>query len=465
MKIPRLVIAGTHSGVGKTTVTLSLLAALRKLGRIVQPFKIGPDFIDPGHHDLACGRESRNLDGWMLGPVVNRRILQEAAHGADLSVIEGMMGLFDGASSKNDNGSTAAMAKQLNTPVILVVDGSGMAGSAAALVHGYASFDAAVNLAGVIFNRVGSPRHFHLLKDVVESKTQVPVLGYFPPDPGFEIADRHLGLRMAREDSDSKLYRKLGEAALGTLDLAAIEQIAHASESWDTAILAASPKEGKNRTDPVRIGVGYDPAFCFYYQDNLNLLEAAGGHCTRFSPMEDSCLPEVDVLYFGGGYPELYASVLAENSTMRQSIREFARKGGIIYAECGGLMYLARSLRNFEGDHYDMVGLFPLDVVMGRTTMTIGYRELRLQQDSFLGEEGLRVRGHEFHYSKIENEGDIMRIGELRDAQGNYSGSDGFMVGNVIALYTHLHFASHPQIPASLVGAGFHWREERGVLN
>ncbi len=465
MKIPRLVIAGTHSGVGKTTVTLSLLAAFKKLERTVQPFKIGPDFIDPGHHFLACGRESRNLDGWMLGPVVNKKILQESSQDADLSIIEGMMGLFDGTSSKADNGSTAEMAKQLNAPVILVVDGSGMAGSAAALVHGYASFDAAVHVAGIIFNRVGSQRHFELLKDVVESMTTVPVVGYLLSSSSIRIPERHLGLEMAMEASQLELYEILGEAALATIDLTAVEQIAQANGLWEPVLWAVSARSENAPAEPVRIGIGYDQAFCFYYQDNVTLLEHAGGQCIRFSPLRDSCLPQVDVLYLGGGYPELFASVLAENLSMRQSILNFAQRGGIIYAECGGLIFLARTLRDFEGRVYDMVGLFPLDVVMGRSTMTLGYRELQLRQDSFLGVEGLRVRGHEFHYSTIENEGDIVRIGELSDAQGRHCGSDGLMVGNVIAFYTHLHFVSHPQIPVSIVEAGLRWRQEKGVLN
>ncbi|MEE8124604.1 MAG: cobyrinate a,c-diamide synthase [Nitrospirales bacterium] len=453
MMYPRLVVAGTHSGVGKTTVTLALLAAFRAKGRKVQPFKVGPDFIDPGHHRLACGRESRNVDGWMLGSVLNRSIFQEAAHDADLSVIEGMMGLFDGSSPTQEIGSTAEIAKQLNAPVVLVVDGSAMARSAAAMVYGYAKFDPALHIAGVIFNRIKSEGHYQLLKQAVEKETDVSVLGYFRPDSDLTIPDRHLGLRTALEGLGTDLYSKLGQSASETIDMPRVEDLAKSNQDWSYAISNTPPESSESITKPVRIGVAYDPAFCFYYPDNLVLLEKAGGKLCRFSPIKDLSLPNVDMLYLGGGYPEIYAEALEHNVGMRESIQAFAAKGGVIYAECGGLMYLANTLRDFDGKIYDMVGVIPAETEMSRTHMTLGYRELTLTQTGLLGEQGMRIRGHEFHYSVLHPQRALEYVGQIIDAQGHSRGGDGIMVGNVTALYTHLHFASHPHLPRALVEA------------
>ncbi|PJA77642.1 MAG: cobyrinic acid a,c-diamide synthase, partial [Nitrospirae bacterium CG_4_9_14_3_um_filter_51_5] len=407
MTYPRVVIAGTHSGVGKTTVTLALLAAFHAKGRTVQPFKVGPDFIDPGHHQMACGRESRNIDGWMLGSVLNRRIFQEAAHGADLSIIEGMMGLFDGSSPVNETGSTAEMAKQLNAPVLLVVDGSAMARSAAAMVSGYATFDSSLHVAGVIFNRIKSEGHYQLLKEAVEQATHRPVVGYLRPDSDCTIPDRYLGLRTALEGSGTDLYAKLGQSASETIDLARVEQLAQASPDLPITNPGKPTQPSRLVTRSVRIGVAYDPAFCFYYPDNLTLLEEAGGELVRFSPLNDPALPDVDLVYLGGGYPEIYANALHHNRAMRQSVQAFAARGGVIYAECGGLMYLAKTLRDFDGTVYDMVGVIPAETAMSRTKMTLGYRELTLTRKGLLGEEGVRIRGHEYHYSTLHPKGDL----------------------------------------------------------
>ena len=451
MTYPRILIAGTHSGVGKTTVTLALLAAFHAQRRIVQPFKVGPDFLDPGHHQLACGRESRNVDGWMLGAVLNRKIFQEAAHGADLSIIEGMMGLFDGSSSVNQTGSTAEIAHQLNAPIVLVVDGSAMARSAAAMVYGYAKFDLSLNVAGVIFNRIQREGHYQLLKEAVEKATGIAVIGYLRPDSDVTIPDRHLGLRTALEGSRTNLYAKLGQSASDTIDLAGIERVAQASPELPVMNSGPPTQPFRGGARSVRIGIAYDPAFCFYYPDNLTLLKEAGGELIRFSPIEDTVLPDVELVYLGGGYPEIYADLLQRNSTMRRSIQAFATRGGVVYAECGGLMYLAKTLMNFEGTLYDMVGVIPAETSMDRTRMTLGYRELTVTHAGLLGEQGVRIRGHEFHYSTLHPKGELEYAGHLTDTHGRNCGSDGIMVGNVIALYTHLHFSSHPHVPLALV--------------
>jgi cobyrinic acid a,c-diamide synthase len=464
MTYPRVLIAGTHSGVGKTTVTLALLAAFHAKGRTAQPFKVGPDFIDPGHHQIACGRESRNIDGWMLGSVLNRRIFQEAAYGADISIIEGMMGIFDGSSPVKETGSTAEIAKQLNAPVLLVIDGSAMARSAAAMVHGYATFDSSLNVAGIIFNRINSEGHYQLLKEAVEKETHIPVVGYLRSDPEVTIPDRHLGLRTALEGTGTDVYIKLGHSASETIDLARIEQLAQASQELPVTIAGPPPQRSKAVKRSVKIGVAYDPAFCFYYPDNLTLLEEAGGELFRFSPLHDPALPDVDLVYLGGGYPEIYADALQRNRTMRQSIQAFAANNGVVYAECGGLMYLAKTLRDFDGTVYDMVGVIPAETVMNRMQLTLGYRELTLTHKGLLGEEGVRIRGHEFHYSTFHPKSDLTYAGHLTDAQGRNRGGDGITINNLIALYTHLHFASHPHVPLALVEAARAGSEVKGTL-
>ena len=451
MPNPRILIAGTHSGVGKTTVTLSLLAAFRARGRQVQPFKVGPDFIDPGHHRLACGRESRNLDGWMLGAELNKETFHHASRDADLSIIEGMMGLFDGSSSTAETGSAAEMAKQLKAPILLVIDGSAMARSAAAMVYGYATFDPELRLAGVIFNRVKSDRHYQLLKEAVEKETEVKAVGYLRPNAELSIPDRHLGLRTALEQGNTDLYVKLGQAASETIDLGAVAQIAQSSEPLLGDVVAFPRRAPKRSGDTVKIGIAYDPAFCFYYPDNLELLQKEGAELILFSPMSNPSLPDVDLLYLGGGYPELYAEALERNVEMRKTIFEFAVKGGPIYAECGGLMYLTKSLRDFEGRVYDMTGVFPAETVMDRATMTLGYREVEVTRSCLLGEVGTTVRGHEFHYSSLGPRDNLTHVVNLTDAQNRDRGQDGLTYANVVGLYTHLHFSSQPAIVERLV--------------
>jgi cobyrinic acid a,c-diamide synthase len=448
---PRLVIAGTSSGVGKTTVTLALLAALNARGRLVQPFKVGPDFIDPGHHTAVTGRMSRNLDGWMLGEALNREIFVHGAAGADLSLIEGMMGLFDGSSPVNEIGSTAELAKQLAAPVLLVIDGSAMARSAAAMVSGYARFDPKLRVAGVLFNRVGGEGHYRLLKEAVEAETEVAVVGYLKPDPAVTVEDRHLGLVTALERGSTELYDRLAKAAMETVDLALIERLGQSCSPVPLAPASQSSAVYGTAKPSVRMGVAYDPAFCFYYPENLELLEDEGAEIVKFSPLHDDALPEVEMLYLGGGYPELYGAQLAGNVAMRQAIRAFAERGGTIYAECGGMMYLTEAIRDFDGTAHDMVGLFAAEAVMKKPGLTLGYRTVELSQAGILGGPGAQARGHEFHYSTLVAKEPLPYACALTDAQGHPAGRDGLATGNVLALYTHVHFASRPAMAAALV--------------
>ncbi|MBD0305708.1 MAG: cobyrinate a,c-diamide synthase [Nitrospiraceae bacterium] len=447
MSHPRLVIAGTHSGVGKTTVTLALLTALKARGRRVQAFKVGPDFIDPGHHTAVTGRPSRNLDGWMLGAELNRDVFMRAAADADLSVIEGVMGLFDGSSPVNEVGSTAELAKQLDAPVLLVIDGSAMARSAAAMAFGYAQFDPKVQVAGVIFNRVGGEGHYRLLKEAVEKETNLKAVGYLPVDPTLTVSDRHLGLTTALESGSTDLYDRLAQAAMRTIELNAIEALA--GSAGEPECFSFHPT--RNKQNRITVGVAHDAAFCFYYPENLELLEAEGAELIRFSPIRDRALPAVDLLYLGGGYPELQAEALGDNAAMRSAVREFATRGGIIYAECGGMMYLTQAIRDFEGRSHPMVGLFPAEATMRRSAATLGYREIELTQPCALGPAGLKARGHEFHYSSLVPLEPLAYVCHIADARGHACGQDGLIAYNTVGLYTHLHFASQPGLARALV--------------
>lgn len=458
MPIPRLVIAGTQSGVGKTTVTMAILAALKARGRQVQAFKVGPDFIDPGHHSAITGRPSRNLDGWMLGRDRNHEIFHRAALGADVCLIEGMMGLFDGSAATTEVGSTAELAKHVQAPVLLVMDGSAMARSAAAMASGYARFDPDLRVAGVVLNRIGGEGHYRLLKEAIEEGAGVPVVGYLKPDPAIEVPDRHLGLVTAIECGSGGLYARLAAAAGETLDLDRLEALARSAPELEPPLAPPSSfihhGDGQRAT---RVGIAYDAAFCFYYPDNLALLEEHGAELIRFSPLRDPSLPDVDLVYLGGGYPEVHAAALTANEPMRRALYEFSQRGGPIYAECGGLMYLTEAIRDFDGYRHEMTGVFPAEAVMHKSRLTIGYREVEMTRPSILGEPGITIRGHEFHYSSLQFSTAPQYGAWLTDAGGRRRAEDGLIAGNTVALYTHLHFASQPSVARALIEAARAW--------
>ena len=439
-------VAGPASGVGKTTVTIALLAALRKKGLVVQPFKCGPDFIDGGHHALACGRGSRNLDGWMLSRDANREIFDRAALGADVCVIEGAMGLFDGVDGSSEAGSGAEIAKWLGLPVVLVVDAAAAARSAAALVHGFETFDPNLRFAGVIFNNVAGPSHFRLLRDAVAKHCKAPVLGHLPREKRLHIPERHLGLFTAGEEC-------LGESQIGLLaELAATNVDLDILLSSLPALGVPSQQSGQDSPRRVRIGVARDRAFCFYYEDNLDALRGAGAEIVEFSPLKDRrAPPDVDALYIGGGYPELYAERLAANCEMLSSVREFAESGNPIYAECGGLMYLAEEIVTFEGKSASMVGALPLRVRMTERLVNFGYTEIHLTADCLLGCEGTKVRGHSFHCSELQDPVQMDRVYRTRNFLSGREENEGFRRKNILASYVHLHFGSNPNVATSFV--------------
>lgn len=442
------VVAGPSSGAGKTTVTLGLMAALKRRGLTVQPFKCGPDFIDPGHHQRVCGRPSRNLDGWMLMPAVNQATFVRHAASADVNVVEGVMGLFDGASRSSGAGSTAEMATMLGLPILFVVDASKMAASAAALVHGFATFDPVVRVAGVIFNKVGSASHYGLLKDTLERAGDTVSLGYLPRDEQLRIPERYLGLVTV----DECLLSDQAVAYLADL----IEQHVCLDCVLDVAgVVTGRIESVASAPAPVRvrIGVARDRAFCFYYEDNFDALRAAGAELVEFSPLEDREIPDaLDALYFGGGYPELWAEGLTANVNMQAAVQRFIESGRVVYAECGGLMYLAQSIQGRDGRTWPMVGALPFNVVMTERLQRFGYVEVTLTHECVLGAVGTTARGHSFHCSRIEGvPTDISRSYQLRYTLAGTEEAEGFSVGNVLASYIHLHFQSNPNLAPDFV--------------
>lgn len=444
------VIGGTHSGCGKTTITLGLCAALAQKGLQVQPFKAGPDFIDSGLHRLACGRPSRNLDLWMCGEEYVRDSFLRYGSCADVSVVEGVMGLYDGAFS------TARLARSLRIPVVLVVDAYGLAESAGPIVKGFKEWgasagDSGTEVAGVIFNRVASASHYARL---ARSVRDVPVFGYLPRDILFEIPHRHLGLVVAEENPVSaEELRRFSDSLLEHVD---VDSLLAASASPDlpsekACVLPASPRES---APSVRVAVAMDKAFCFYYQDNLDLLKRAGGEVVFFSPLADGGLPEnIGGVYLGGGYPELHAAALSANRAMLRSLKEWAESGGPLYGECGGLMYLCRSLSDLEGRVFDMAGIFPFRTAMTTGRAFLGYRRISFSEDCLLGPRGQEARGHEFHYSTITGETSGKERGayNVLDGYGNDLGKEGYQYREVLGSYIHIHFGSNSTIPERFV--------------
>jgi cobyrinic acid a,c-diamide synthase len=440
----RILLAGTHSSVGKTTVALGLLAAWRRQGLHPSPFKAGPDYIDPGLHALAAGRPSRNLDLWLLDEATLRGVLRRGMRDAGVGVIEGVMGLFDGI-GPTQVGSTAAVARALDCPVILVLDVAAMSGTAAALVLGCQRMQPGVRLAGVVLNRVGSEAHLHATAEAITTTTGLPVLGSLPGDPSLEIPERHLGLVPAAEGGvPLATLDRLADLVAERFDLAAIRRIADLAGPLPTD----SPRSHVGGQTRARIGVAQDRAFGFYYQDTIDLLAESGAEIVRFSPVDDEVLPpHLDGLYLGGGFPELHARAIAANHRMRAELQEHAARGHPIYAECGGLMALGQTLTTFEGETLEMFGILPVNSRMQHETLTIGYREVEALRPSPLMPAGTRVRGHEFHWSLAEAPPAPVAayriVGEDR--------LEGFCIDGTLASYVHLNLAGSPEIAQRFV--------------
>ena len=439
--VPRIVVAGTHSGVGKTTVASGLMSALSSRGLRVAPFKVGPDFIDPSYHTLAAGRPGRNLDAFLSGPGMIGPLFAHGAQGADIAIVEGVMGLFDGKSGGGELASTAHVAKLLDAPVVLVVDARAMARSVAAMVHGYKTFDPRLKVSGIILNRVGSRAHENMLREALKL-LHVPVLGVMRRSDQIHTPDRHLGLVPVaeRRAEAERSLDALGTVISDSINLDEVLKLASSPEPLNAEPWSPESAEA-DLTGSVRVAVAAGPSFSFLYRENLELLEAAGAEVVTFDPTADEALPAgTDALYLGGGFPETYAEALSANVGMRQSVRDFAAGGRPVVAECGGLLYMAREL-----DGHPMCGV--LDATARMTArLTLGYREALALTDSPLAEAGAAVRGHEFHYSNVEPGAGERPAWDLAGR-----GPEGFVAGGVHASYLHTHWAATPGLPRRLV--------------
>lgn len=458
VRIPRLVVAGAHSGAGKTTVALGLVAALARRGRTVQTFKVGPDLIDSAYLSHASRRPCRNLDAWMLGPAGLRRSLSQGSMGADAAVIEGVMGVFDGHGLSPDEsrtagsypfpGSTAEVARLADSPVVLVLDVTAMGETAAAVALGVRQLDPRLRLIGVILNAVPSDYHRRLVEDAVWSLATLPVLGAIPRMEAARIPELRMGLLPLTENPHVDVaLERLGTAVERHCDLDLIERLMAAAQPLAPAPRPVVPVRGR-----VRLGVAFDDAFCFYYPENLELLEDAGCEIVPFSPLEERSVPrDVDGLYFGGGFSDVFAAPLAANRPMLESLARAQQQGLPIYAECGGVLLMSRSLRTGDGAVHQMAGVIPVDVASD-DAMQMGYRDVRLMSDCLLGPAGTRLRGHEFHFSTLLNGTDRFHAAySMHDCDGEPLGCEGWTDNNLVASFVQLHFGQDPEIVARLV--------------
>jgi cobyrinic acid a,c-diamide synthase len=481
--IPRILISADRSSSGKTTISMGLMAVLVSRGYKVQPFKVALDYIDPSYHTEITGRFCRNLDGYLMD---ENGILDvythacEAGEKADIAIIEGVRGLYEGFESLSDLGSTAQIAKILKCPVIFVINARSITRSSAALINGYRNFDPDVEIAGVILNNIGSRRHAEKAKEAIEHYTGIPVIGIVPRDPAMQISMRHLGLMPALEGR-----RRLGDGGFEAR-LHGIEEIINKGIDVDRFMeIAKSAKSLKSPDNSVfsavsgagapkpKIGVALDEAFNFYYRDNIDLLKLAGAEIVYFSPVRDNSLPEVDGLYIGGGYPELFAAELEANQSMRQDIKKASIAGMPIYAECGGLMYLTEKIStgipgkgtyhdaSMPESTYSMVGALPGHTIMGQTRV-VSYNIGTLNKDCILGKKGNNFKGHEFHHSEIrEIPEDAEFAITLSRGTGITNGMDGLISENTLGSYAHLHGVAYRELASSLVEAARKFRESR----
>jgi cobyrinic acid a,c-diamide synthase len=437
VQVPRIVVAGVTSGVGKTTVAVAVMHALRKRGLKVQPFKVGPDFIDPSYHTFVTKRQSRNLDVWMMGKQGVLDCFAGACRGADVAVIEGVMGLFDGMSGKDDFASTAHVARILDAPVVLVVDAGKGARSIAAIILGFLRFDSKVRIAGIVLNNVAGDRHAGYITEALAGKVRVPVVGIVRRNSEIRMEERHLGLVPAPELQESK-RKAIVEAAKYVADQIDIDKML---DLCGTGRLPDAPA-GTKLAKKARIAVALDESFNFYYADNLDALRRSGAEIVFFSPVHEPGLPkDIHGIVLGGGFPEVLADRLEKNRSMIKSIRKAVQDGMPVYGECGGLMYLTRSISGYRGEKKPrkMAGLIDADTRM-TSRLTLNYTEAECSGPVF---GRARLRGHEFHYSSIENVARDSRFAySMKKGKGITGDKDGFIINeNGLAAYMHLHFA------------------------
>ena len=447
--IPRVVIAAPMSGSGKTTVVTGLLAAMRARGVKAQSYKIGPDYIDPGYHALASGRPAHNLDTWLVPKERLADIFIGTMADAEVAVIEGVMGLYDGG--KNGVSSTAEIAKLLKAPVVLVVNAKSMGESAAALVMGFRQYDPEVDLAGVILNRLGSDTHRMMIEEAL-GKMGVPVFGAIRRNDEMTMPERHLGLVPVGENArERETVEAIGRVVGASVDIGRMVALAKSAP-------ALAERSGLSASAPpkVRVAVARDEAFSFYYPESLSVLRQKGADIVFFSPLHDAALPQADGLILGGGFPEMFAKELYENESMRASIKDAAEKGMPIYAECGGFMYLMRSVTDFAGHSFPMLGVIPGEVAMNRKLQTVGYVSAEMMRDTVLGPKGTVLHGHEFHFSsecEPDAGADYPRAFTFRRTRNPAPYPAGYAKGNILGSYLHLHFAGAEDAAASFVAA------------
>ena len=466
---PRLVIAGTNSGAGKTTVTLGIMAALKKRGFLVQGFKCGPDYIDPGYHTALTGRQSRNLDSWFVAPAMLKNIFLNNSRDADISIIEGVMGLFDGRNPSDNHGSTAEISQIINAPVILVLDARSMARSAAAIVKGFQVFSKKINIAAVIANKVGSKNHLEIIREAVEKECGIPVLGGILRDETLLVPERHLGLLPALERGELQpLFSSLATMVEKSLDLELLLKIAgfQKKDSRSSKTPLAKPYIKPSKTDSLVIAVARDEAFNFYYPENLEVMRQAGMIPVFYSPLKNDPLPENACgLYLGGGFPEEFARQLSKNQRVKNSIIQAVENGMPALAECGGFMYLTQEIMDRRGKLFPMTGILPGRVVMQPRLAALGYREISGLNNNFLLNPGETIRGHEFHYSVYEPlacadplPSRVDKAGFVQEKKENKMNAayhvrgrntdceSGLIYKNLVAGYMHLYFLSHPTL-------------------
>ncbi len=441
--IPRIVVGGTSSRSGKTTVSMGLMRALMESGLNVAPFKVGPDYIDPMFHKNVTGNWSRNLDSYMMGRSTLRRSLYDGSCGSSIAVVEGVMGLFDSHDSISEKGSTAEVAKILKAPVILVVDVGRTARTAAAIVKGFKGFDRSLNIRGVVLNRVGSSRHEKKLRESIEGLAGVSVVGAIPKDPSISLPERHLGLVTAHElEKDIKsLASKVGSH----IDVEKIIQIAGTAEEIKIPEVSVKVNEASDKN----VGILYDSAFRFYYIEAIEQITRKAD-LVFVDAIDDKRLPDLDVLYIGGGYPEVYAESLEKNASLRKDIFDMCASGKKVYAECGGLMYLGEEIATEEGV-FEMVGFLPLSTEMQNRYVGMGYVVNKVVKDNPLSRRGETIVGHEFHHSRITLKGKVRFVYKTQRGTGIDGGHDGILKEKVLASYMHIHPLGYKDMVGNLL--------------
>lgn len=444
MEIPRILISGTSSRTGKTVISLGVMRALKNRGYKVQPFKIGPDYIDPSYHYFATGRKSRNIDGYMMESEDMLDVLARGSRGADIAVIEGTMGLFDSHNAVDAKGSTAEASKILKASVLLVANIERIARTAAPFVLGYRLFDPELNIAGVVLNRAGNPRHAKKARRAVEELAKMKVLGVIFRDSSLNIPERHLGLVPAYErERLDELFDSFARVVEESIDMEGLIEIARSAPAFD--VYRENPLFKVKRRYNIKLGVAMDSTFTFYYQDNIDAFASAGAEIVPVDTLSQGSLPGIDALYIGGGFPEVQAEKLERNRGMREDIYGFCSSMPC-YGECGGLMYLGESITTKRGEEYEMVGAVPLRTKMEARYQAMGYAWSRVVKSNPIAERGDELVGHEFHHSRVIPTAELELCYDVLRGSGLLNGKDGLLVRNTLASYLHLHVLSYPKM-------------------